>query len=144
MAQYSEHSIRPKRPGAALCFWIIQIFLGLPSLFQAVNLIVTGRAEGALFMIALFLAWIGATLAVATGSLIHGCATFLLPTTFGVFASPNPVTIPAGYEDTVQGFPYKRMRWGRVRALTAEGPVKFKSWEAFMDMVKEAAPRQPG
>jgi hypothetical protein len=51
---------------------MIQIFIGLPSIFQAINLIISGRAEGALFMIALFLAWIGATLAVATASLIHG------------------------------------------------------------------------
>jgi hypothetical protein len=88
--------IRPRRTTAAACFWLVQFFFGLPSLVQAMILLTTSRAEGALFMIALFLAWIGATLAVIAGTLVHGSAEVSFPAAFATyaFAGPSPATEP--------------------------------------------------
>jgi hypothetical protein len=128
---------RIKRQNAAspLFFWLVQVVIGIPSLLQAVNLVITGKAEGALFMIALFLAWIGATLAVGVATLVHGKMGMELPAVFHVRAAEHPKA-PEGYQDSHEGVPFRLLDDGKVEALAASGPKVFSSWAAFTKAVK--------
>lgn len=74
----NQRIARLKGP-AVFLFWLVQIFLGVPSIGLTIQLLVSGKAEGALFSISLFLAWIGATLAIGVGNLIFGGFEIRLP-----------------------------------------------------------------
>lgn len=109
--------------------------MGVPSIFLAITLLTSGKAEGALFTISLFLAWIGATLAIGVGSLIHGSFEYVLPTVFPVRPVRTSNAPPSGYEDTYQGFPFKRIEGGKIEILTSEGPKTYSDWDAFIKAV---------
>jgi len=114
---------------APVLFWLVQFFLGMPSIFQAGQLLLSGKAEGALFMIALFLAWIGATIAVGVAALIHGRTDIELDAASAANISNEP--LPEGYQDRYNGFPFKLLAGGGVEALTGDGPRTYTSWAAF-------------
>ena len=85
MTVKTQASVLRRRQGFAVVgFWIAQLFLGVPSILTAAHLITTGKAEGALYTICLFLAWIGSTLAVGVGSLLHGKSDLDLPSIFKI------------------------------------------------------------
>jgi hypothetical protein len=87
---------------AAIIFWIVQVTLGVPSFFTIVALLINQKAEGALFTISLFLAWIGATIAIGVGSMIHGSSELAFPAVVPVHAvsSNRKLCRPAMKADT--------------------------------------------
>jgi hypothetical protein len=95
-------------------FWLVQVFLGVPSILEAAQLLTTGKAEGALFMIALFLAWIGATLAVGVASLVHGQSSFALPIVFPVRLLKDAFP-RKGISITIRDFPSSRLTVAALR-----------------------------
>ncbi|HWV51327.1 hypothetical protein [Pseudorhodoplanes sp.] len=125
-----EFAIRRQFGVAAICFWIVQVCLGVPSVFLASVLLTTGKAEGALFSISLFLAWIGCTLAIGVGSLLHGRSQLHLPTVFKVDVY-RPDDIPEEYDQEYMGYRFRMLPKGAVEVFTADGPTKYRKWEDF-------------
>ena len=138
MAVRSKHLLKPQRIGAAIFFWLVQVFLGLPSIFLALQLTFTGRAEGALYTICLFLAWIGATLAVGVSTIIHGSTEFSLPRTFGVYQATTEAALtqtPEGYEDIFNGYAFRR-DGNKVQTLGPDRKEReFRSWADFVRFI---------
>jgi hypothetical protein len=132
------YRITRQNAASPVFFWLVQVILGIPSLLQALNLVITGKAEGALFMIALFLAWIGATLAVGVAALVHGKMGMELPAIFRVRVAAEAGGLPDGYQDFYRGFPFRVLDDGRVEVLTVRGQKTYGNWAEF---VKETEPR---
>lgn len=65
------------------------------------------KAEGGLFTISLFLVWIGSTLAVGVGSLLHGKSDLDLPSIFKIEVH-QPSDIPPKYNHEYKGFRFRR------------------------------------
>jgi hypothetical protein len=63
-------------------FWTHQILLGLPSMGLGIELVSQGKVGGLLNVIALFLAWIGGTLAWGLAAIMHQSLTSDLPPVF--------------------------------------------------------------
>jgi hypothetical protein len=137
MARQLTQRIRRSSAVSAVFFWLVQILLGLPSLAQTAHLLATGKAEGALFMIALYLAWIGATIAVATACLIHSDLVMPILQAQLMEAPSRPTTeqMKEGYTEQLNGYAFQRLKGGRIRCLTAEGPMDFAGWEEFKTAV---------
>lgn len=95
-------------------------------------MMLTGKAEGALFSISLFLVWIGATLSVAVATIIHGKSTFPLPRVFPVEVVKERVEIPLDFDQEFQGYPYKMLAGGKLAVYTDQGLQTYPSWKDFM------------
>jgi hypothetical protein len=126
------YNIKRDSSAAAVFFWIVQIIFGAPSLVLAAAMILSGKAEGALFSIALFLVWIGATLAVGVATLIHGESAAYLPLVFKVELPTPAVDLPDGFDQEFQGYPFRQAKNGTVEVLTAQGVKTYRTWKAFM------------
>ena len=87
--------------------------------------------DGVINVIAFFLAWIGATLAVGVASVIHARSALSLPS-----VSPSKcigqIEAPAEYTREFQGVPFRMLEKGKVESFTVDGPRVHRNWEAFV------------
>lgn len=107
-------------------FWIHQLVLGIPAVGLALNLIITRQAEGALYSICFFLAWIGGSLTWGFATLIHKSEKLELPGVFGVRLDDGKHE--NGFDGNYRGYPYREMSDGTIEVETANGLVSYRNW----------------
>jgi hypothetical protein len=117
---------------APILFWAVQIiFVVLP--------LIVFRITGDMTVLgAALLGWIGATLAVGVGALIHGRLRMDLPAVFRVQVADGsePGIAPDGYQDFCGDFAFKMLEDGRVQVLTERGAKIFRDWPSFLQVAK--------